>query len=439
MGVKQKIKGLAIAAYLSEPVRKARAGILEASRRARGQERSADFYFQADAPQSYLMAQMVQRLAAAHPRAWAFHLVPPLAPDVDPAPVKREKWWTRDARELAGFWDLEMPDGPDTVDPVPVKRANQLLLVSRPFDDQLSAALEVGRALWRNDRPALDKALGSWGHEASGDIGPVTQRNYAEVRKRGYYAGSSVYYAGEWYAGVDRLRGLEERLADEDDRAPDGILTMRPESERPPERLVEPGTPLELEIFFSFRSPYSYLAIDRTAHLAERFGLPLRIRPVLPMVTRGLPVPKLKTLFIVRDAKREAERLGIPFGRISDPLGTAVERCLGAFVAADAQGKGLDFTRSAASGIWSEALDPSTYVDMKTIVERAGLDWETVGTAATGEAWRATVADNAEELEKTGLWGVPTFRAGSYSTWGQDRLPLLEDRLRRHVAAEKDA
>jgi 2-hydroxychromene-2-carboxylate isomerase len=31
------------------------------------------------------------------------------------------------------------------------------------------------------------------------------------------------------------------------------------------------------------------------------------------------------------------------------------------------------------------------------------------------------------------LWGVPSFRVGDFVAWGQDRLTLLEDRLRRHA------
>jgi hypothetical protein len=34
-----------------------------------------------------------------------------------------------------------------------------------------------------------------------------------------------------------------------------------------------------------------------------------------------------------------------------------------------------------------------------------------------------------------GLWGVPSFRVGDLALWGQDRLDILADRLRRHVAA----
>ncbi|MDA0705161.1 MAG: hypothetical protein O2805_00695 [Proteobacteria bacterium] len=87
----------------------------------------------------------------------------------------------------------------------------------------------------------------------------------------------------------------------------------------------------ELEFFFSFRSPYSYLALQRAFRIADAFGLAIRVRPVLPMVMRGLPVPKSKLRYIASDAVREAERLKIPFGRFADPMGAGVERCLAVY------------------------------------------------------------------------------------------------------------
>lgn len=439
MGVKQKLRGLAVNALLSDSTQRAWKGLNDVKRRVRGEPRSIELYYQPADPYSHLLVQVVPRLMERYQRDWQFRLSPPLAPDVDPDPVLRKKWALRDARELATRYDLSFPGGTDSPDPKPVQRANQIMLVKREFAVQLQAAFEVGVALWTKDGKALDAAQGTYSCESSGNIAPVTQLNYARMRKLGYYAGSSMYYGGEWYP-LHRIEHLETRLAAEDgvtDVTP--VLTPRPESERPPEALAPAGTELVLEMFFSFRSPYSYLALDRAAALADEHGIDLRIRPVLPMVARGLPVPTAKRLYIVRDSKREADRLGIPFGTICDPLGLGVERCLAAFQAAEAAGLGLAFAREAARGIWSEALDPATYADMRTIADRAGVAWESIKEATAGDAWRGMAEDNAAGLLEAGLWGVPSFRVGSYSAWGQDRLDAVDDRLRRHRLASAGA
>ena len=67
--------------------------------------------------------------------------------------------------------------------------------------------------------------------------------------------------------------------------------------------------------------------------------------------------------------------------------------------------------------------------------ERAELPWEEAKAALGDPAAPKQAADNAADLNGIGLWGVPSFRCGDFIGWGQDRLPLLADRLRRHAAA----
>jgi len=435
MGVKQQLRGLAIQAFLSDPVRRAREGIDRATRKVRGAEPHADFYFQVDDPHSYLLAQAVARLAALHPRlTWRLHVVPAPAADVTPEPVLAARWALNDAADLAGHWDVDFPAGAREPDPAAVLRANRILVVDRPFAEQLDAALVVAEALWRRDRAALDAAAGRFGSEASGNVAPATQLAYSRLREAGHYRGATIHHGGEWYWGLDRLPYLEDRLRRDHDAvdAPP-VLAVRDADQRPPESLGD--GPLALEMFFSFRSPYSYLALARTDELGTGDDLPLRLRPVLPMVSRGMALPRSKKLYIVQDAKREADRLGVPFGRICDPLGPGIEHCLAAFSAAARAGLELELARSAMRGIWSEALDVASYTDMRRIAERAGVEWSEVNAAMGSDQWREMARGNAEELRRAGLWGVPSFRAGGYTAWGQDRIPMVADRLRRHRAA----
>ena len=62
-----------------------------------------------------------------------------------------------------------------------------------------------------------------------------------------------------------------------------------------------------LELFWSIRSPYSYVGIVRGRQLAEHYQVALLIKPVLPMVMRGMQVPSTKSNYIARDFKREAD------------------------------------------------------------------------------------------------------------------------------------
>lgn len=184
-----------------------------------------------------------------------------------------------------------------------------------------------------------------------------------------------------------------------------------------------------VDFFFSFRSPYSYLAGPRAFALTERFDIELVFRGVIPMAMRGQAVPAAKRLHTLRDSKREADRLGMPFGRVHDPIGLGALRCLlVAEHAADA-GRVRDFVLEASSAIWSQAVDVASDDGLRPICERAGLRWEDCAAAIEDPAIRARVDENTAELARLGHWGVPLFVVGGELFWGQDRLEDVERAL----------
>jgi 2-hydroxychromene-2-carboxylate isomerase len=193
-------------------------------------------------------------------------------------------------------------------------------------------------------------------------------------------------------------------------------------------RAADPDTPA-LEMFLSFRSPYTYLAMERIRALVSHYGLELRLRFVLPMVMRGLPVPAAKRTYILRDCKREAERLGLPFGSVCDPVGRPVERGLAILNGAMATGAGPAFADSFLRGVFAEAVDAGSDRGLRQLVERAGLDWQQARVWMADESWRDVAEDNRRSMFADQLWGVPSFRFGALATWGQDRLWLIEQAI----------
>ena len=306
----------------------------------------------------------------------------------------------------------------------------------------------------------------------------------------GHYLGGTCFYGGEWTWGIDRLAYLEERLADLGARrsacavtaqippaadagrnpcganprhtrtspsarqrahgwragAPSAGGGAAGESDTPiyeQPRLLEESVPAEaleganlpdLHFFASFRSPYTWISTERVIRLAEAFDVNLRIRFVLPMVMRGLPVKRSKRVYILLDAAREARRNGVQFGPVSDPVGKPVERGYSLLPWAIDQGKGIEYFRSFMTLVWSQAVDAGSDRGLRKIVEGAGLDWAEGRGCLDDPAWREEAERNREELFDLGLWGVPSFRVGSVAVWGQDRLWVVEDEYRRLLA-----
>jgi 2-hydroxychromene-2-carboxylate isomerase len=243
-------------------------------------------------------------------------------------------------------------------------------------------------------------------------------------------------YGGETYWGVDRLGYLEERLRDVGASRHPAMPLLAPRIDVSDERFDASGRDLVLEAFLSLRSPYSYLAMPRTFALAERTGIALKIRPVLPMVMRGLAVPAAKRMYIARDSKREAEKIGMPFGRICDPVGAPVERAFSLYPYAVSKKRGGEFLLSFCQAAFAEGIDTGTDEGLKKVVERAGLGWLDTVAHADHEGWRIELEANRETMLSLGLWGVPSFRlrgpsGPDFCTWGQDRIWLVEDEIRR--------
>lgn len=185
-----------------------------------------------------------------------------------------------------------------------------------------------------------------------------------------------------------------------------------------------------VEFYFSFRSPYSYLAAPRAFALSKRFDVEVVYRGVRPMVMRGVPLPTPKRLHILFDAAREAKRLGMPFGKMFDPLGAGALRCLYVAERAVALGCVEDFVILASRAIWSEAADVTQDRVLRRLTEAAGISWDVARAALEDPALHTNIEQNAKRLGQLGHWGVPTFHFGDELFWGQDRLVDLETAFR---------
>ena len=75
---------------------------------------------------------------------------------------------------------------------------------------------------------------------------------------------------------------------------------------------------LAFDVFWSFRSPYSYLATPRLVRLASEYDVEVNVRVVLPIAVR-IPgffetVNPLWPPYLLRDTMRIAEYERIPYG-----------------------------------------------------------------------------------------------------------------------------
>lgn len=388
-------------------------------REARGEGRQFLYFHRFGDPASVLMPGLVRALAERFDADVVCHLVGLPEAAVAPEPDQLDAFSLADSVRLAGRLGLDVPDlaNPPSADRIAAAEAAAAERLGAP--DALERIAAIDTALWSGgDLPP-----------GGGRAAAARQAGEALRDRLGHFQSATLWYEGEWYWAADRLHHLEARLICE---AGDAGLTPQIPVLHESSRTGDCGG-ARLTFFPSLRSPYTYLAAERVFALARRWNVEVDIHFVLPMVMRSLPVPRRKGVYFLKDCAREAQRLGLPFGDISDPLGRPTERGLAVLHRAIGQGKGEAFLLSFLRGAWSEGIDGGSDRGLRIMAERAGLDRADVDAALADESWRAVAERHRTELAGLGLWGVPSYRAGDCAVWGQDRLWVVEDAL-QHMA-----
>jgi 2-hydroxychromene-2-carboxylate isomerase len=418
-------------AALTSPARRRMARDLAALKaRLRGEPPTIRYFHQADDPYSHLAAQMLPRLRERYAARIEIHLVPPPEDSAAPDRARLRAYGLRDARRLARARGLNFPSDAALPDADSVSRLQTVLAEALRHDRFDETVFTAGTALWANDHETLNRLMASLQDQSLGLVHDVLKRGEEERERLGHYLGGMFHFEDEWFWGVDRLGHLESRLAARSlDRAP-GLPAIAPAFEP---RLEGPrhGPAPTVELWFSFRSPYSWLALPRARTLARAYGAKLELRPILPMVMRGLAVPRIKTLYITLDCKREAERLGLPFGKIVDPVGAGAARALAVLHHAIDLGVGEAFAELGLKAAFADGIALAEGKGLYGVARAAGLTDAQTDAALADESWRERAEANRVALLDAGLWGAPSFRiAGAPAYWGQDRLWMLEDDLR---------
>jgi 2-hydroxychromene-2-carboxylate isomerase len=198
----------------------------------------------------------------------------------------------------------------------------------------------------------------------------------------------------------------------------------------------------QIDVFWSFRSPYSYLATPDMLALECDYDISLHLRVVLPIALRSKkffdPGNMNWVRYIQRDWNRRAEFLGLPHvwpnpDPIVQDLATLsvatdqpyIYRLSKLGVEAERQGRGPVFAAEVAGLLFSGTQNWDRGDHLARATERAGLDLAQMETAVADGTHMQDIEQNHAALEAAGHWGVPTFVLRGEPFFGQDRVELL--------------
>jgi 2-hydroxychromene-2-carboxylate isomerase len=214
---------------------------------------------------------------------------------------------------------------------------------------------------------------------------------------------------------------------------------------------------LTIELYWSFRSPYSYIVLPRVLSLRESYMVSVDFRIVNPAAIRNpsyfARMDPLARPYFVLDSARAAAFQGLPFRRPNpdpidqDPktLAIAAEQPLALQlsrlgIAATEAGRGIEFGWEVAKLLWSGKVDGWDKGDhLAQAARRAGLALSQLQSAmdAHRERLDARLAENDQALRAAGHWGVPTMVFENEPFFGQDRFDMLVWRLKQRGLASR--
>jgi 2-hydroxychromene-2-carboxylate isomerase len=202
-----------------------------------------------------------------------------------------------------------------------------------------------------------------------------------------------------------------------------------------------------IDVYWSFRSPYSYLATPGMLGLLGDFDVTVNLRVVLPIAIRSpealfTPQNLNRTRYLAIDWPRRARFLGMsdqwpqpdPVVQDFSTFTVAEEqpyifRLSSLGVEAQRRGRGAHFAYEVSHLLFGGATNWHEGEHLAQAAARAGLDLASMDAALVEGDHLAEIERNQEALDSAGHWGVPTLVFEGEPFFGQDRI----DTLRWHL------
>ena len=197
----------------------------------------------------------------------------------------------------------------------------------------------------------------------------------------------------------------------------------------------------QLECFFDCSSPWTYMAFVRIQPLASKYHIEIDWKPILVGGVFNAVNPALyqarESMFnnprrldhYMKDMLDWADYCGITIGWPDFHPVNSVKAMRGCLVAEE-HGLITEYAKQVFEAYWGRQEDISKDEILTPIIEALGIDQNEFFTKIQSQDYKNKLRLNTEELIDRGGYGSPTlFLNGDDMYFGNDRLPLLENKL----------
>jgi 2-hydroxychromene-2-carboxylate isomerase len=202
--------------------------------------------------------------------------------------------------------------------------------------------------------------------------------------------------------------------------------------------MIDSNNESSVRFYFSFRSPYAWLAAERLESELGDLGVAIERLPIYPTPelspqlfpndAAGMPN---KVAYIVQDVRRLTRERGLTvrFPPAADPDWSISHA---AFLGAERQGAGHRFMLEVFRKRFGEGLDLGDDGVIADAARRAGLEPGAILSAAHCDELRAEASAGwRRAVERDRIFGVPSFVYAGQLYWGQDRMHFLRSAVTR--------
>jgi len=186
----------------------------------------------------------------------------------------------------------------------------------------------------------------------------------------------------------------------------------------------------ELKLYYDYKSPYAYLAMEPALDLPTRFRVRMRFRPFqLRIKGKGerSVYSEWKARYSYMDARRWANRRG-GFKIMGPKKVYDTTPALVGGLFAEREGFFPEYSLEAFRRFFERRLELDVADEVAALVSECGGDADAYRAYLEGEGARELEA-SIEEAHADEVFGVPIFVVRGERFWGHDRIPLLEERL----------
>ena len=215
---------------------------------------------------------------------------------------------------------------------------------------------------------------------------------------------------------------------------------------------------MKIDLYFSYRSPYSYLILPRMLRLKEKYDIEINFKVVYPIAIRmpeWFEGKNFFTFFFFKmiDMRLQAKKLGIPFttklkpdpirqnimtGKISSHQPYIFDIChLGQM--AQMKGVGMEFAFEVSSLIFGGVENWNTDENLSEAAKKVGLDLNQLRESVNVHEQEiiGQIKQNQVDQLNAGHHGVPLTVIGDKHFFGQDQFDKIMKTLKENGLKER--